>query len=97
MSKRPTQKQKIEMYEALLHDIQMFANVAMDPEIVGDLISNICAWSYAHRCGNGELTDRQQQAIITRNFWKLRNHRPSYYERKQINRDEFKEQSEGTD
>jgi hypothetical protein len=69
----PTLRQKVEMYEKLLHDIQMHAEVTMDGAKVARLIGNICSWSYAHRSGNGELTDKQQQARIDAAFNQLRN------------------------
>jgi hypothetical protein len=37
------------------------------------LLNNADSWSYAHRVGNGELTEEQQQEIINRNFWNLNN------------------------
>jgi hypothetical protein len=73
MTKKPTQKQKIEMYEGLLHDINMFAAVAMNPEMTSKLIGNICDWSYAFRQGNGEFSDKEQQKLINDRFWSLRN------------------------
>jgi hypothetical protein len=65
-------KEKIEMYEGLLHDIQMYSQVAINHERLGQLISNINHWSYAHRCGNGENSEKEQNKIIERNFKKLR-------------------------
>jgi len=69
---KPTQKQKIEMYEQLLHDINTFAAIAMNPEMTSKLIGNICAWSYAHRQGNGEFSDREQSKLVYDRFWNLR-------------------------
>jgi len=67
-----TLKEKIAMYEGLLHDIQMYREVTLDGEKVKQLLDNIGAWSYAHRVGNGMLTDRQQKRLITAKFKKLR-------------------------
>jgi hypothetical protein len=39
---------------------------------VYELIGLICSWSYAHRCGNGELSDKEQQAIIDRALQRLK-------------------------
>ncbi len=64
-------REKVNVYEQLLHKIQMNAEVIMDHEVVGDLITNICRWSYSHRCGNGELSEAEQDAIIRRAFDKL--------------------------
>jgi len=66
-----TDKEKIEMYEALLHKIQLCAEVAMDGEKTSQLIRNICRWSYSHRAGNGELTDEQQENLIDAAFGRL--------------------------
>ena len=35
------------------------------------LINNACNWSYAHRVGNGELSDEEQSKIIEEAFHKL--------------------------
>ncbi len=37
----------------------------MDANTVGCLARNASAWYHAHRCGNGEMS-RRQQAAITR-------------------------------
>ena len=68
----PSTVEKVYMYEGLLHDIQMFSAVVMDGEKVGKLIDNINRWSYAHRCGNGEYSEEEQQAIVDNAFKKLR-------------------------
>lgn len=66
-----TQKQKIAQYEKFLHMLQLNAEVVMNKDNVGKLISRACAWSYAHRAGNGELSEKEQQAMIDRTFEKL--------------------------
>lgn len=66
------QKEKIAMYESLLHDIQMYREVTMDGDKVRQLLDNIGSWSYAHRQGNGMLTESQQKRLITSKFKKLR-------------------------
>jgi len=68
-----TDKQKIAKYEELLHKIQLNAEVCLNDENMRRLISNICDWSYAHRRGNGELTDEEQQNCIDKCFNKLTN------------------------
>jgi hypothetical protein len=64
-------REKVEVYEKLLHKIQLNAQVIMDHEVVKDLLSNICNWSYAHRQGNGELSDGEQDELIRTQFEKL--------------------------
>ena len=56
------------MYESFLHLLQLNAEVTLNADGVKKLISNACSWSYAHRRGNGELTDDEQQAIIDKAF-----------------------------
>ena len=69
--KGPTLKEKVEVYERLLHDIQLHSTVTMRPEAVRALIAKICAWSYAHRSGNGELSEAEQQQRINQAFQEL--------------------------
>jgi len=66
-----TLEEKVRMYESFLHQLQLHAEVALDAKVVKQLIGNACSWSYAHRVGNGELSDDEQQIIIDRNFDKL--------------------------
>jgi hypothetical protein len=67
-----TLRDKVKMYEGLLHDIQMHREVTMDNDKVINLLDNICDWSYAHRVGNGEYTDNEQKEIVASRFAKLR-------------------------
>ena len=67
-----TLRQKVKMYESLLHDIQMYSEVVMDGTKTAKLIGNICNWSYAHRQGNGALTDKEQRALINKAFQRLK-------------------------
>lgn len=66
-----TKKEKIQKYEELLHKIQMCAEVTMDNEKLKRLISNICDWSYAHRAGDGVLSERQIKKNVELKFNKL--------------------------
>lgn len=66
----PSEKQKIEMYESFLHKINAFV-VCSNNEGIKELVENADNWSYAHRIGNGEPSDEEQQEIIDRAFWKL--------------------------
>lgn len=66
-----SQKEKIQKYEELLHTIQLFAEVTMDNEKLKKIIHNICDWSYAHRAGNGSLTQKQIDKNIKQKFDKL--------------------------
>ncbi len=68
-------REKVSVYEQLLHKIHMNAAVIMDHEVVGDLINNISSWSYAHRRGNGEYSEQEQDAIVRHAFDRLLNTR----------------------
>jgi hypothetical protein len=46
---------------------------ACNNEGIKKLLRNIDKWSYMHRCGNGELSEKEQQELIDRAFWKLTN------------------------
>lgn len=63
--------EKVKIYEQLLHRIQLNAAVTMNEKVVHQLIGNICNWSYAHRVGNGELSEEEQNQYIKRAFDKL--------------------------
>lgn len=65
-------KEKIQMYESYLHAIQLQV-VACNSENIKKLISNAGAWSYAHRVGNGQHSEEEQQKIIDRAFYNLTN------------------------
>lgn len=64
-------KEKMAVYESMFHALH-FAQVAMNPERVGKLLDSISAWSYAHRQGNGELSDEEQQKLIERALKKMK-------------------------
>jgi hypothetical protein len=68
--RKPTQKEKIEMYEKLLHDIDLSCSVGRT-DLLEILLGNINSWSYAHRCGNGEYSEKEQNQLIYKKFWKL--------------------------
>lgn len=68
--KIPTLKQKVEMYENFLHKINSFI-VSCNNDGIKELIENADNWSYSHRVGNGEPSDREQQRLINNAFWKL--------------------------
>ena len=68
--KKPTLKQKVEMYEAFLHKINLGV-MCSNNLMIQELVANADGWSYAHRSGNGEISDRQQDQRIHNMFWKL--------------------------
>ncbi len=64
-------KQKIEIYERVLHALYTASSVTMDHEKVNKLLTNIGNWSYAHRQGNGEFSIKEQQKLVENAFNKL--------------------------
>lgn len=70
-TKTPLLKEKIRVYEGLLHDIQFHREVTMNHAAVVALLDKIGGWSNAHRRGNGEYNEKEQQAIVDAAFWNL--------------------------
>lgn len=68
--KTPKLKEKVAMYERFLHALNMGVT-CVDNDMVRELVHNADSWSYAHRRGNGELSDREQQQLINSAFWRL--------------------------
>ena len=64
--------EKIEVYEALLHDLYFHSTVTMRHDAVMDCLNRIGAWSYAHRQGNGEFSEKEQQELVDHHFWNLK-------------------------
>lgn len=73
--RHPTAKEKIAVYESMMHSIQMHAVVNMNPAAVQEMINRICSWSYAHRTGNGEISDKQIQERVDTAFWRFDIHK----------------------
>ena len=70
LMKKPTLKEKVQQYESFLHRINSFIICSCN-EGIAELVQNADNWSYAHRVGNGENSDAQQERIINNTFWKL--------------------------
>ena len=70
MPKKLTLREKVKMYENFLHKINMFC-IAGEHGGIAELVRNADLWSYAHRRGNGELSDREQDNLINSKFWNL--------------------------
>ena len=68
--KNPTLKQKVEEYERFLHNINLMM-IAGSNKGIKQLLANADNWSYAHRRGNGTYSEKEQQEIINKTFWKL--------------------------
>lgn len=62
--------EKVEVYEKLLHQLDMYFQLG-DNKNVAMLLHKISDWSYAHRAGNGELSETQTETLINEKFKKL--------------------------
>ena len=70
LTKTPTLKQKVYQYETFLHLINMMM-LSGNQKGIQKLLDNADRWSYSHRVGNGEYTEKQQQKIVNKAFWNL--------------------------
>lgn len=71
-NKTPTLREKVQMYEDFLHKLNLMM-VCGNSKGINTLLQNADNWSYGHRFGNGEISERDQQKTINRAFWKLCN------------------------
>ena len=62
-TKKVTLKEKVQMYEDFLHKINLYCTIC-DNDGIAELVKNADRWSYAHRQGNGENSDAEQQRLI---------------------------------
>lgn len=72
-TKTPTLEEKVKQYEEFLHNINLMM-IAGNSEGMKKLLANADSFSYAHRVGNGELSEKEQQKIINNTFWNLNNY-----------------------
>ena len=58
-----TQRDRLRVYEKFMHQMSIYVT-AMHSEKIKQGVQLIDNWSYAHRCGNGEYSERQQRKIV---------------------------------
>ena len=58
-----TQKDRLRIYQKFMHQISLYVTV-MNSSKIAEGVQLIDSWSYAHRAGNGELTDHEQQKLV---------------------------------
>jgi hypothetical protein len=68
--KKPTLEEKVEVYENFLHALNMYMLCGSNYAI-SMLLQNAEKWSYAHRMGNGELSEEEVERNVNKQFWKL--------------------------
>ena len=70
MAKKPTLRQEAEVLR-LIREAANLMQITGKPDHFKAIVTALDRWSYAHRVGNGENTERQQQEIINKAFWHL--------------------------
>lgn len=66
-----TDEEKLRVYEGVFHTIS-YCVTTMNNEKIREIVSLIDSWSYAHRAGNGELSEEEVEANILRALEKLK-------------------------
>jgi hypothetical protein len=64
LSKWQTMEKENEVFHQVFHHINLHASITMNADKMQEIIGAICSWSYAHRSGNGELSNEEQQARV---------------------------------
>lgn len=70
-SKKPTLKEKVEVYEQLLHDLNYHRTVTWNSVAVAALQEKIRVWSVAH--SNEPIPQSEKEKRIIDAFWHLKN------------------------
>jgi len=60
-----------EVFRQVFHYINNLS-ISSNNDKIRELISAISSWSYAHHCGDGQLTDEQQQDMVDQAFDKIK-------------------------
>lgn len=58
-----TDQEKVKIYEAFLHNLDMLLLVG-NIDKIKEKLALVSNWSYAHRQGNGELNETEQDQLI---------------------------------
>jgi hypothetical protein len=67
--KSPTMREKIEMYERVLHDLHFHRTVTMNHAAINEILNKIGEWSRAH---SGEFSSDELTERVNATFWNLR-------------------------
>jgi hypothetical protein len=68
--KTPSQKQKIEVYETFLKNLNK-AIKTHDTQGLNQLLQNADTWAYVKEKTNGNLKNKEYQEILKKAFWNL--------------------------
>jgi len=69
---RFSDKEKVAIYEHVFHLTNIYRTGGSYDDMK-KILDAIDMWSYAHRCGNGEYSDKEQQEIIDKATDRLKN------------------------
>jgi hypothetical protein len=65
-------KTENEVFRRVFHHINTHFSITHNAGKMHEIIHAISSWSYAHRQGNGELSDEEQQELIDRKFDRIK-------------------------
>lgn len=71
MNRKPTLREEQKVFHRIMHIANMMSTCG-NSDHFKKIVHEMDMWSYAHRVGNGEPTEAEQQKIVNRAFWKLK-------------------------
>lgn len=71
-TKKPTLKEKVEVYESFLHRINFHRSITMNEKAITKLLDLADAWSHAHQLISSEGGLKEQEERVNGAFDKLR-------------------------
>ena len=66
-----TKQERLKIYEGFFHQMNVYC-ITMNNEKIREAVHLIDRWSYAHRQGNGELTEFEQKKAVEHVIEKMR-------------------------
>jgi hypothetical protein len=69
---KPTLREQVQTFHAFMHIVNMECICGGMSDHIRNIMIAMDDWSYAHRRGNGEPTEREQQQMVNVAFWKLK-------------------------
>jgi len=65
-----TKKERLKIYENFFHQINLHC-IMMNSEKIGEAVSLINDWSYAHRVGNGQPSEYEQKKMVEKKIERM--------------------------
>lgn len=69
--RKPTLREEQQVFHKFMH-LYNLANITGNTDHLRRCLYAMDSWSYAHRRGNGEYSDYEQNQCIYKAFWKLK-------------------------